>query len=122
MTKDTLIKAVAEATNYSQDSVKAVINNFLSQISGALERGDDVKVYGFGNLVLKPRPARTVRLYGKESTPVPERWYPVFEPGGKLQQAGRDLVRVKPLPVKEPKAKKEQASESKSHTSPSNQL
>lgn len=105
MTKNELVKAVAAMTGYSQSSCGKVIDAFLTSVQASLERGDDVRLYGFGNLVMSPRPARTVKLYGKEEKEVPDHWYPVFEPGGRLKDAGRELIQHKKFPEAKPKKK-----------------
>lgn len=61
MNKSELVDAIAENSGLSKvDSAKA-LNAFIESVTGAVTRGDDVVLVGFGTFSVKERAARTGR-------------------------------------------------------------
>jgi DNA-binding protein HU-beta len=61
MNKAELINSVAEATKLSHADADRAVQAVLQSISGALSRGDQVVLVGFGTFTVKQRAARTGR-------------------------------------------------------------
>ena len=61
MNKQELITAIAEKANLSKVGAGKALNAFLSSISSALEKGDNVALTGFGSFSTKDRAARVGR-------------------------------------------------------------
>ncbi|AWD21591.1 HU family DNA-binding protein [Fuscovulum blasticum] len=61
VTKDALIKAVAEQTGASAATTKATIEAFLDVTRKRADSGDTVRLNGFGAFQVKARPARMGR-------------------------------------------------------------
>ena len=52
MTKEELIKAVAEKSKLSVEEVEKVLNAFSSQIKEHLNKGEKITITGFGTFIL----------------------------------------------------------------------
>ena len=61
MNKTELIDAVAAATGQPKTVVKTILEAGFEETAGALRRGEDVKVPGFGAYSVSRRSARTAR-------------------------------------------------------------
>ena len=61
MNQTDLVTAVAAALDLSRKQAEATVAAVLAPISGALARGEEVKLNGFGAFELVDRPARTGR-------------------------------------------------------------
>ncbi len=59
--KDQLIADIAEATDLSKASVRAVLEQLGEIVSEALENQDEITLPGIGKLKVNARPARTGR-------------------------------------------------------------
>jgi len=58
MNKAELVEAVAAKAKLSKSAAEDVIDATISVVEGALKKGDDIRVTGFGSLVVKKRKAR----------------------------------------------------------------
>ncbi len=61
MSKDQLITDIAEATDASKATVRAVLEQLSEIVSDALENYDEITLPGIGKLKVADRPARTGR-------------------------------------------------------------
>ncbi|MCG7410969.1 HU family DNA-binding protein [Moraxella nonliquefaciens] len=61
MNKSELVDAIASEAGLTKDQAAKSVNAFISSVQGALERGDDVVLVGFGTFSVKERAARTGR-------------------------------------------------------------
>lgn len=52
MTKDDLVKKIAEKTNFPEGEVGQVVDAFTEQIKSQLAKGEKIKIDGFGSFVL----------------------------------------------------------------------
>jgi Bacterial nucleoid DNA-binding protein len=56
-----LIDAIADGADISKASAGKALDSVLEAITGALKKGDQVSLVGFGTFSVKHRPARTGR-------------------------------------------------------------
>ncbi len=61
MNKSELIDAIADGADISKASAGRALDSVLEAITGALKKGDQVSLVGFGTFSVKHRPARTGR-------------------------------------------------------------
>jgi DNA-binding protein HU-beta len=61
MTKNELISAVADSAKLTKTSAATAVDATFDIITGALKRGDDVKLIGFGSFTVVKRAAREGR-------------------------------------------------------------
>jgi DNA-binding protein HU-beta len=61
MNKGDLINAIATETEMSKSGAEAVLNAFVSSVTGALKGGDKVTLTGFGTFSISNRAARMGR-------------------------------------------------------------
>ncbi|MEN0108289.1 MAG: HU family DNA-binding protein [Pseudomonas sp.] len=61
MSKDQLISDIAEATDATKATVRAVLEQLSEIVSDALENNDEITLPGIGKLKVTERPARTGR-------------------------------------------------------------
>jgi DNA-binding protein HU-beta len=59
--KAELVDAVADATSASKKEVEDAVDAVLSTIVSAIQRGDEVSIFGFGKFSPKANAARTGR-------------------------------------------------------------
>ena len=61
MNKSELVDAIASESGLTKEQAAKAVNAFTASVQGALERGDDVVLVGFGTFSVKERAARTGR-------------------------------------------------------------
>ena len=61
MNKQELIASVAEATGLSKNDASKAVEGVFDTISGALKKGDEVRLVGFGTFSVSKRKASTGR-------------------------------------------------------------
>lgn len=61
MNKNDLIGAVAEASGLSRSQASSAVESVFDSISGALKKGDEVRLVGFGTFSVAKRKASTGR-------------------------------------------------------------
>ncbi len=61
MNKGDLINAIADETDMNKAGAEAVLNAFVSSVTGALKGGDKVTLTGFGTFSISNRAARMGR-------------------------------------------------------------
>jgi integration host factor subunit alpha len=86
LTKAELIESLCAKTGLSRQDARDLLENFFTEITESLARGEEVKISGFGNFTLKDkraRPGRNPRT-GKEVT-ITERRVVTFKQGQKLK-------------------------------------
>ena len=86
ITKDSLVEMVHNEVGLNKREAKELIECFFEQIKKSLEDGNDIKLSGFGNFVLRnklPRPGRNPKT-GEEVT-ISERRVVTFKSGLKLK-------------------------------------
>ena len=86
ITKDSLVEMVHNEIGLNKREAKEIIECFFEQIKKSLEKGNDIKISGFGNFVLrdkKSRPGRNPKT-GEDVT-ISERRVVTFKSGLKLK-------------------------------------
>ena len=61
MTKTELIAAMSTAADISRDQAKLALEAFTDGVAGALQKGQDVRLLGFGTFVVVDRKAGEAR-------------------------------------------------------------
>ncbi len=61
MNKSELIDAIADGADVSKATAGRALDSVLDAITGALKKGDQVSLVGFGTFAVKHRPARAGR-------------------------------------------------------------
>ena len=61
MNKSELVDAIASSAGLTKEQAAKAVNAFTESVQGALQRGDDVVLVGFGTFSVKERSARTGR-------------------------------------------------------------
>ena len=86
ITKDSLVEMVHNEVGLNKREAKELIECFFEQIKKSLEDGNDIKLSGFGNFVLRnklPRPGRNPKT--GEEVIISERRVVTFKSGLKLK-------------------------------------
>ena len=86
ITKDSLVEMIHNEVGLNKREAKELIECFFEQIKKSLENGNDIKLSGFGNFILRnkaPRPCRNPKT-GEEVT-ISERRVVTFKSGLKLK-------------------------------------
>jgi len=88
MNKNELISSIASETGLTKaDSAKA-LDAFLSSVSSALKKGQDVRLVGFGTFAVSQRSATTARNPRTGATiKIPARKQAKFKAGKALQNS-----------------------------------
>ena len=87
LTKAELADLLFEKVGLNKREAKDMVEAFFEEIRNALERGDGVKLSGFGNFDLRrknPRPGRNPKT--GEEIPISARTVVTFRPGQKLKE------------------------------------
>ncbi|MBQ8464831.1 MAG: HU family DNA-binding protein [Alphaproteobacteria bacterium] len=88
MNKNELISSIASSTGLTKaDSAKA-LDAFLTSVSSALKKGDEVRLVGFGTFAVAQRSATTARNPRTGATiKIPARKQAKFKAGKALQSS-----------------------------------
>ncbi|MGZ8360469.1 MAG: HU family DNA-binding protein [Allosphingosinicella sp.] len=88
MNKQELIGNVAETTGLSRSDASRAVEGVFDAITGALKRGDEVRLVGFGTFCTSKRKASTGRNPRTgEPMQIKESTQPKFKPGKGLKDA-----------------------------------
>lgn len=88
MTKADLVDAVASQADISKRAATHIVELMLSEITGALQKGERVALTPFGSFVVRQRRAREGRNpKSGEAIAIPARTVPAFVPGRSLKDA-----------------------------------
>ena len=86
LTKAELADLLFEKVGLNKREAKDMVEAFFEEIRGALERGESVKLSGFGNFQLRAKPQRPGRNPKTgEEIPITARRVVTFRPGQKLK-------------------------------------
>lgn len=86
LTKAEMVEHLFDELGLNKREAKELVEMFFEEVRGALERGEGVKLSGFGNFTLrdkKQRPGRNPK--SGEAIPVSARRVVTFRPGQKLK-------------------------------------
>lgn len=87
LTKAEMVEHLFDELGLNKREAKELVEMFFEEVRGALERGEGVKLSGFGNFTLRDknqRPGRNPK--SGEAIPVSARRVVTFRPGQKLKQ------------------------------------
>lgn len=88
MNKSELIEAVAESAGISKAAAASAVDGFAEAIKGALKKGDQVTLVGFGTFTVRERAARSGRNPRTgETINIPASKVPGFKAGKALKDA-----------------------------------
>ncbi|MBK8972522.1 MAG: HU family DNA-binding protein [Hahellaceae bacterium] len=103
MNKREMIDGIASVTGLSKKDSESALNATFQQITGALAKGDEVSILGFGSFKVKERAARTGRNpKNGEPIKIKAAKVPSFKPGSLLKES----VNAAKKPAKAKKAAK----------------
>lgn len=92
MTKAELVNEIAISTGYDKRTISLVVENFVNSVKGAMGKGENVYIRGFGSFILKTRKAKVARnIRSKTSVAVPEHSIPMFKAGNEFKEAVRNV-------------------------------
>ncbi|MDI3472253.1 MAG: DNA-binding protein HU-beta [Thermotogaceae bacterium] len=87
MNKKTLVAEVAKKAGTTKKEAQKVVDAFIEVVSGALAKGEKVRLVGFGSFVVKERAARKgVNPRTKKAINIPAKKIPKFVPGKELKE------------------------------------
>ena len=88
MNKQELIERVAGKTGLSKKDCGTALEGFLRAVTEALQRGEAVKLIGFGSFEVRHRAARTgCNPQTKGAVEIPAQTVPVFKAGKGLKDS-----------------------------------
>lgn len=87
MTKAEIVKEIANKTGVDKQTVLAVIESFMTEVKGSLEKEENVYLRGFGSFIVKKRAEKTARNISKNTTMiVPAHNIPAFKPSKEFER------------------------------------
>ena len=96
MTKAEIVAKISDKLGVDKADVQAIVENFMDEIKGSLEKGDNVYLRGFGSFIIKTRAEKTGRNISKNTTiTIPAHNLPSFKPAKVFVQGVKDNVKVK---------------------------
>ncbi len=86
LSKAIMVDALCHEIGLKKADAKEMLDQFFEETRGVLEQGHHVKLSGFGNFILRDKPARPGRNPKTgEDIPVEARRVVTFKPGFKLK-------------------------------------
>jgi integration host factor subunit alpha len=99
LTKAELTELLFERLGLNKREAKDMVEGFFEEIRTALERGEGVKLSGFGNFQLRDKPQRPGRNPKTgEEIPVSARRVVTFQPSQKLKGIVGEASDIRPFP------------------------
>ena len=96
MTKAEIVAKISDKLGVDKADVQAIVENFMDEIKGSLEKGDNVYLRGFGSFIIKTRAEKTGRNISKNTTiTIPAHNIPSFKAAKIFVQGVKDDVKVK---------------------------
>ena len=96
MTKAEIVAKISDKLGVDKADVQAIVENFMDEIKGSLEKGDNVYLRGFGSFIIQTRAEKTGRNISKNTTiTIPAHNIPSFKPAKVFVQGVKDNVKVK---------------------------
>ena len=96
MTKAEIVAKISDKLGVDKADVQAIVENFMDEIKGSLEKGDNVYLRGFGSFIIKTRAEKTGHNISKNTTiTIPAHNIPSFKPAKVFVQGVKDNVKVK---------------------------
>jgi len=96
MTKAEIVADIADKTGVEKVAVQATVEAFMESIKGAMTKGENVYLRGFGSFVVKERAEKTGRNISKNTTIIiPAHNIPSFKPAKTFVEEVKNNVAVK---------------------------
>ena len=81
MTKADIVNEIAKSTGVEKIQVQAIVEAFMESVKGAMIKGENVYLRGFGSFIIKKRAMKVARNISKNTTiTIPEHNIPAFKP------------------------------------------
>jgi DNA-binding protein HU-beta len=81
MTKAEIVAEIANKTGIEKVAVQSVVETFMESVKGAMIKGENVYMRGFGSFIIKERAEKTGRNISKNTTIIiPAHKIPAFKP------------------------------------------
>ena len=65
MTKADIVNNISEQLGIDKGDVQAIVEQFMNEVKGSLEQGENVYLRGFGSFIIKTRAEKTGRNISK---------------------------------------------------------
>ena len=81
MTKADIVNEIAKSTGVEKVQVQAIVEAFMDSVKGAMIKGENVYLRGFGSFIIKKRAEKVALNISKNTTiNIPEHNIPAFKP------------------------------------------
>ncbi len=95
MTKADIVSNISDDLGIDKTDVQATVEKFMREVKGALEKGENVYLRGFGSFIIKTRAAKTGRNISKNvAVQIPAHNIPSFKPSKTFLQGVKSKVLV----------------------------
>lgn len=96
MTKADIVAKISEKLGMEKGDVQATVENFMEEVKGSLQKGNNVYLRGFGSFIVKTRAEKTGRNISKNTTiKIPAHNIPAFKPAKVFVEGVKTKVKVK---------------------------
>ncbi len=86
LTKADMAESLLKELGLNKNDARELVNSYFEELIASLEVGEQVRLSGFGNFVLRDKNERLGRNPNTgENVPLPARRVVTFRPGGKLK-------------------------------------
>ena len=81
MTKADIVSEIAKKTGVEKTQIQTIVEAFMEEVKGSLEKEENVYLRGFGSFIIKKRATKVARNISKNTTiTIPEHNIPAFKP------------------------------------------
>mgnify|MGYP006361868875 CR=1 FL=1 len=81
MTKADIVNEISKDLGLEKRLVQAIVEAFMESVKGAMIKGENVYLRGFGSFIIKKRATKVARNISKNTTiTIPEHNIPAFKP------------------------------------------
>ena len=81
MTKADIVNEIAKKTGVEKTQIQTIVEAFMESVKGAMIKGENVYLRGFGSFIIKKRATKVSRNISKNTTiTIPEHNIPAFKP------------------------------------------
>ena len=81
MTKADIVSEIAKKTGVEKTQIQTIVEAFMDEVKGSLEKEENVYLRGFGSFIIKKRAEKVARNISKNTTiTIPEHRIPAFKP------------------------------------------
>ena len=81
MTKADIVSEIAKKTGVEKTQIQTIVEAFMEEVKGSLEKKENVYLRGFGSFIIKTRAEKVARNISKNTTiTIPAHSIPAFKP------------------------------------------